>query len=107
MDYEFFNYIRYESIFLLLVLIGLFVNAVFFKRKTIINWFATVSISFICVVVGTLSFIMGSILIDELNLSSDLKDTFIFMGIIVLAIVNSLISYKSKTNSIDKMEKLN
>jgi hypothetical protein len=101
LDYEAFSYIRYESIFLLLVLIGLFVNAVFLKRKTLINWFATVSISLICVVVATLSFIIVAILNDELNLSGDLKDTFLFIGIIVLAIVNSIISYKGKTSSID------
>lgn len=100
--HEAFAYIRYEFIFLLLVLIGLFVNVVFLKGKVSINWVSSICISLICIVVSTLSFLTVSILNDELNLSGEIKDTATFIAIIALAIINSIISYKDRTNLINQ-----
>ncbi|OZU89078.1 hypothetical protein CIL03_08665 [Virgibacillus indicus] len=104
MEYEVvFTYIRYEILFVLVVLIGLTLNIVFLKER-FINWLATIVISIICVVCSGFSVLTMAVLIDELDLSGESKDMYIFIAIIVLAITNSIISYIRILKLTDKKE---
>ncbi|ALC83147.1 MULTISPECIES: hypothetical protein [Bacillus] len=94
LSHEAFNYVRYEFVFFIIILIALFINIVFLKKKLdLINWFTVISISFICIVVSVLNLIMLGYASDELNLRMA-ECTYMFIAVVILAVINSAISYK-------------
>ncbi|WP_440604173.1 hypothetical protein [Bacillus sp. GB_SG_008] len=84
-----FDYFRSILIFLIVVLVISSAIVAFQKKGAkILNGFAVVTISLICVVVASVGLYKTGYMIDELNMVGDPVSTYMVIAIGVLSVVN-------------------
>ncbi|MCR8641990.1 hypothetical protein NV379_04910 [Paenibacillus sp. N1-5-1-14] len=101
MSQEAFQFIDFIFVFFIIILSLLFVKSIFFKRYLQnINGFSLASISLISVIVSSALLYFLGYAADELpKLELVRHNTFKYLAIVILAIINSVIAVKIRNNT--------
>ncbi|WP_141540351.1 hypothetical protein [Bacillus cereus] len=67
-----------------------------YQRKVLMNGFSLWLIILTCIVVSGITLFMSGFIVDEYNLSGDEQSFYMFLGIIVISILNVITFYIKK-----------